>query len=256
MHIIDKFLDEHPDKDTFTKKLNINFLKGNLILDENDNEEMQKFSEILIVLSTLGTNKETYLERMEQANDDSINYFVTLIDKYIKSDKVMDDEKKEGKPIMSLVTNNLYSEPSFLEDQSVELQEKEEEILNLKQEILTLTNKNNELNFKLDNIRYKEEQLIRHEEEMHAYTEQIKNYKSEIMTKDSEIEELKQIININSKKYNEENNTLKAKLEALSSLENETKNLIKDNENYKNQIKELLVYKTKSDNQENFILEK
>lgn len=249
LFVIDSYLEMHPDKATFSDKLNVNLLKvSELVTDEITNSEMEYFCEILIVLCTLCPKKDYYLEKLEDMSDEIINFFLNIIDKYI----VVEEVEKTTSEVTKKLSVMKISSSERASRNSLDIQKIiEAEMTNLKNEIKDLTTKNQELVARMDAVKQKEELIIKHEEELNQYTLDFNKMKETLVNKESEIEELKQIININSKKYLEELNTYREKLELATSIENELKNTAKENEKYKVKIKELVVYKTKAEEQEN-----
>lgn len=244
LYVIDSYLEIHPEKSTFSSKLNVNILKvSELVSDEATNDEMEFFVEILVVLTTICPKKDYYLEKMEEMADETINFFLNIIDKYIIVEEV---QKTQTNPKLSIMR--------CMERKSTSLEavkSNEKEIIALKNEIKDLSYKNQDLIARMEAIKQKEELISKHEEELNQYTLEFNKMKENLVNRDSEIEELKQIININSKKYLEEMNTLREKLESATSIESELKNTTKENEKYKQKIKELMVYKNKAEEQEN-----
>lgn len=101
--ILDKYLETHSEKQYFLPKLNINFLKPREILKNYNNEEDNNknllsnqekcsdeeinFCEFLIILSYLSDfYKNTILEYAEKLDEGVVNYFLGIVDTFLKYD--------------------------------------------------------------------------------------------------------------------------------------------------------------------------
>lgn len=103
--IIETYLDSHPEKKFFLPKLNINNIKPREILkcykgeEETDNKVLTNkeictdeeifFSEFLIILGYLSNHyKESMLEYVEKLEENAVNYFLAIVDTFLKYDNM------------------------------------------------------------------------------------------------------------------------------------------------------------------------
>ena len=265
---MEKYANESKTKDNFTKETLFNSTISINSLINNEIFELIKVAEMLIFLTIISSNKNYYIEKVNEIEDNKISkLYYQIIEKYIffKIDESTINVKKSNSNIMP--SNQKYNVKTIkIKKNKFKLRENQEVYLNsiLLREYEKLENKKEENTdskiYEKSHINYNEENEKKIEnlnKEITELKEKLENYEKEKQLLEQNLNEEKQKnININNSKKLFENLIISEQisLESQSTIntekdkkEKETKELIeslrKENENLQKTIENLNIEK-------------
>ena len=236
------YLDKHPEKEKFSPYTFAitKTLKANDIL-KKDLNQMIIIAEFIILLTSIGKNKITYLERITDSDEKIFNIYFNCIEKYmlIESDEITQSknviiEKANNKQIVDKDKKALIQ---LVKDQDHKLNEYMQQIKNLQSENTNLVNnlKEKELLIEKKKSTSKEEQ-----KELININNLINKIKNENKEKDITIDSLKSQLDYIQKKEKEkiykledEIITLKNNLRSLNEIKEKYEQLLTKYKNLK-----------------------
>ena len=236
------YLDKHPEKEKFSPYTFAitKTLKANDIL-KKDLNQMIIIAEFIILLTSIGKNKITYLERITDSDEKIFNIYFNCIEKYmlIESDEITQSkniiiEKANNKQIVDKDKKALIQ---LVKDQDHKLNEYMQQIKNLQSENTNLVNnlKEKELLIEKNKSTTKEEQ-----KELINNNIIINKIKNENKEKDITIDSLKSQLDYIQKKEKEkiykledEIITLKNNLRSLNEIKEKYEQLLTKYKNLK-----------------------
>ena len=236
------YLDKHPEKEKFSPYTFAitKTLKANDIL-KKDLNQMIIIAEFIILLTSIGKNKITYLERITDSDEKIFNIYFNCIEKYmlIESDEITQSknviiEKANNKQIVDKDKKALIQ---LVKDQDHKLNEYMQQIKNLQSENTNLVNnlKEKELLIEKNKSTTKEEQ-----KELINNNIIINKIKNENKEKDITIDSLKSQLDYIQKKEKEkiykledEIITLKNNLRSLNEIKDKYEQLLTKYKNLK-----------------------
>ena len=238
--VLDKYCETRGFEDVLEEN-SISGLKVNeLISDQPFNSEQIKLLEIIFLIFSY------LLDEIKIDIEDQFEFIEMLLAKYDKSNDNGNREPKRSvfRTMTRSTTIDVVTTNKILEEKNHIIEVLKLENEDLKKKVESFESRENIM-------KSKEEVIQRYDDDLHRFQEEQNQLRITISNKENEVDELKHIININSKKYLEDIEKLKERCDSLANLENELKNTAKINDNYKQKIKELMVYKTKAEDQEN-----
>ena len=112
LYTLEIYLDLSPDKNTFKSNFNINLVKANELIreDQEHNTDMEFFLEIILVITTICPAKDAFLDKVGEMNEDLIAWYLNIIDEYILSgdEFVSRSSNKVATLKMSQLTKNMH----------------------------------------------------------------------------------------------------------------------------------------------------
>jgi chromosome segregation ATPase len=258
--LIDKYLENHIDSKNFKKRLTVNTLNiPNILQGSNIYEDLFVFADILIILATLSPRKDFFLAKIEELQDDEINFYLEIVEKYIISDDYSSNNmrSRSGTRISKLSirktqnqqrerTFSLYSslDKSILktEDKQYkrladELKEAYDIIQELRNKNEVLLEKNNEVfNLKNENLKLNSD---------------LNEAKQLLSTYDLQIEELTKQNAFNIKKYIDQIADLTKQIDTMKTLETDLRQSAFEGEKIKSKLKEFIILKSKAEDFDN-----
>ena len=257
--LIDKYLENHIDSKNFKKRLTVNTLNiPNILQGNNIYEDLFIFADILIILATLSPRKDFFLAKIEELQDDEINFYLEIVEKYIISDDYSSNYRsRSGTKISKLSirkahnqqkerTFSLYSslDKSILKTEDKqskrlvdELKEAYDIIQDLKNKNEVLLEKNNEVfNLKNENLKLNTD---------------LNETKQILSTYDLQIEELKKQNTFNVKKYIDQITDLTKQIDNMRTLESDLRQSAFEGEKIKSKLKEFIILKSKAEDFDN-----
>jgi chromosome segregation ATPase len=262
---LSNYLDQCPDKVRFIKEgiNNLKSIKINELL-KNDENELMLLTDYIIVLTSVSSRVNLYLDRLENEEVKLVNTYYEIFDKYIS--------QNDG---LNASINSLYSKPSeelkghrlslsHLDklNRRVEdlLREKDRDsklisVLEKELERHKKSSKESENQLSQIDMKYKDcqrelEHLKRSsktnilaQEELLRDSIEISNLKNSLQHKEIEIEDIKRNFSLQIKSLNETLNVKEEKIEKLEDRLEQAKATSAENEKLKTKIKDLMFYK-------------
>lgn len=281
--VMDHYIENNKPKEGMINSLDVNKINvSELISDVQPNPQIILLANYLVVLTTLGPNKDAYLEKVGELPEDLINLFLEIIDVYLSSSEGDGNEvvgdvsitskaaeiKNEVYRRQSLAQsriNSIFLNASILDERGgasilinnntggagIQYMELKQQNKYLIEEIKDKDIKIKELSDKLSIQKSYEEEAYRREEYLTKELEGMMELKVIIQEKEKEIEEQKKI-NINgSKKYIEEISQLSEKIKGFKGKEDEHRSTVKESEKLRTKLKDFETYKSKAEEYDN-----
>ena len=234
---IENYKNKSPEKDRFT--MNTNFKNIIIVNDllKNNKEQLILLSELLLFLSSISSKKDFYLDKLGEIDDMKIcNAFFAVIEKYLvidKNDDTINQSHLEKSYIFSSQMNKMKEEYekqiagliSIIKENESKISQLQSKNDQLEKSVsdydLRLKDKERELEM----IKTTQNQNFKYQEQL--FKDSITN--SELMNqlnqKEMELNEMKNILERERKKYNEDIETYKDKNEILEEKLKEIKNV-------------------------------
>ena len=234
---IENYKNKSPEKDRFT--MNTNFKNIIIVNDllKNNKEQLILLSELLLFLSSISSKKDFYLDKLGEIDDMKIcNAFFAVIEKYLvidKNDDTINQSHLEKSYIFSSQMNKMKEEYekqiagliSIIKENESKISQLQSRNDQLEKSVsdydLRLKDKERELEM----IKTTQNQNFKYQEQL--FKDSITN--SELMNqlnqKEMELNEMKNILERERKKYNEDIETYKDKNEILEEKLKEIKNV-------------------------------
>jgi chromosome segregation ATPase len=260
LNCLEKYLSKSPEKDRFSPQTSD--FKNLIIINDllkNDKDQIIILAEILLLLSSISSKKEYYLDKMSELEDMRyVNAFFTHIEKYILLDSKMDETINNLNQSMfdkSYMVNVQYSK------QKEEFERERESLIKTIKEnervIIKLNEKNENLEKTLSDMemKYKDKERefeiarnsqhfnLKVQEEMFKDNMVNSELVSQLNSKDAEISDLKREHELAIKKMLEEIKKIQEKCESYEDKIMEMKSLKVQNEKLNSKIKELTIIK-------------
>lgn len=234
---IENYKNKSPEKDRFT--MNTNFKNIIIVNDllKNNKEQLILLSELLLFLSSISSKKDFYLDKLGEIDDMKIcNAFFAVIEKYLvidKNDDTINQSHLEKSYIFSSQMNKMKEE---YEKQIAGLisiiKENESKISQLQSRNDQLEKSVNDYDLRLKDKERELEMIKTTQNQNFKYQEQLFKdsiTNSELMNqlnqKEMELNEMKNILERERKKHNEDIETYKDKNEILEEKLKEIKNV-------------------------------
>lgn len=284
--IIDRYIENNKSCENMINSLDVNKINvSELISDIYPNHQINLLADYLVVLTTIGPNKDTYLEKVGELPEDLINFFLEIIDNFLSPMESQSNGEHVGD--ISIVSkaaeiknevfrkqslaqsrlNSIILNASILEDRggtSILINNNRNSnalgyhFMELKLQNKCLLEETRDKDMKIKDLTEKlaiqklyEEDAYRREEYFTKELEGMMELKTLIQEKEKEIEEQKKI-NINgSKKYIEEISQLKEKINGYKGKEDEHRTTLKESEKLRARFKDYETVKSKAEEYDN-----
>ena len=152
---IKKYLSLNPERVNFTSNADFSNSLNEDKLIKKDKEQGILLGEMLLFLSSISSNKDSY-ERLENCDENSLSLYINIIEKYSKKYESEDENDENNKEELTEEEKRLKE---YLENERMkkELEEKKRMILDLQQKYEDIENKYNDCVLELANIKNNQE---------------------------------------------------------------------------------------------------
>jgi chromosome segregation protein len=82
LHSLEKYFNSQSDKNKYTSALNLKDIQINELL-KADAGHLLSFAEVLLVMASISTNKEVFIERISEVEEKYMEFFLCIIEKYM-----------------------------------------------------------------------------------------------------------------------------------------------------------------------------
>jgi chromosome segregation ATPase len=262
---LSNYLDQCPEKVRFIKEgiYNLKRIKINELL-KNDENELMLLTDYIIVLTSVSSRVNYYLDRLENEEVRLVNTYYEIFDKYISHNDGLNASINSfySKPSEELKGHRLSISNLDKLNKRVEelLRDKDRDskiISDLEKELEKTKNNNKEFESQYTNIDMKYKDSLRElehlkrssktnilaQEELLRDSIEISNLKNSLQHKEIEIEDLKRNFSLQIKTLNETLHTKEEQIEKLEDRLEQAKATSAENEKLKTKIKDLMIYK-------------
>ncbi len=222
---------------------------------KENKEQLIILGELILILSSISTKKNHYLDILNDADPDYVFNFLNFLEKYLyieaKEERhSYNNKRKTFLKTKTLVINDdneykkkiLNNKISILEEEISSITQKNEELNNL---VLELELKNRDLFREIEMLKLNNKNNSQFAEESYNDALLITTLKNDLVRKDIEIEDIKRMYDLKIKNTNDEMNKLINKIEEKDDKLSDLKLVRHENEKLKIKIKEFQMIKEK-----------
>ena len=234
---IENYKNKSPEKDRFT--MNTNFKNIIIVNDllKNNKEQLIILSELLLFLSSISSKKDFYLDKLGEIDDMKIcNAFFAVIEKYLvidKNDDTINQSHLEKSYIFSSQMNKMKEEYekqiagliSIIKENESKISQLQSRNDQLEKSVTDYDLRLKDKERELEMIKTTQNQNFKYQEQLFKDSITSSELMNQLNQKEMELNEMRNILEKERKKYNEDIETYKDKNEILEEKLKEIKNV-------------------------------
>ena len=234
---IENYKNKSPEKDRFT--MNTNFKNIIIVNDllKNNKEQLIILSELLLFLSSISSKKDFYLDKLGEIDDMKIcNAFFAVIEKYLvidKNDDTINQSHLEKSYIFSSQMNKMKEEYekqiagliSIIKENESKISQLQSRNDQLEKSVTDYDLRLKDKERELEMIKTTQNQNFKYQEQLFKDSLTSSELMNQLNQKEMELNEMRNILEKERKKYNEDIETYKDRNEILEEKLKEIKNV-------------------------------